>query len=96
MRLRMRLFEAVISPTVLYSLDTIALSEYLFNRIDITQRKMLRSIIGWRFRVNETWEERGHHMKEKLEILYVVNCFTSETKQIEGMIRFATNSPIII
>ena len=67
-RLRLKLFDAAISSTVLYSLETCPLTEKLLHRLDVVQRTMLRRIIGWvHFGDDDTWEERGHKMKERFQ-----------------------------
>jgi len=67
--LRLRLFSSTVTPALLYALDTCPLTKGLLDRIDVVQRKMLRSIIGWTAfsHEGETWEERGHRMKSKME-----------------------------
>ena len=45
--LRLKLFQSIITPTVCYSLDTCPLTEVLKSRVDVTQRVMFRSMIGW-------------------------------------------------
>ena len=45
--LRLKLFEAVVSPTVLYSLETVALTDALAKRLDTVQRCMLRLSAGF-------------------------------------------------
>ena len=62
--LRMKLFQSIITPTVCYSLDTCPLTETLKNRLDVTQRVMLRRMIGWVSFTGDTWEARGRRMKE--------------------------------
>ena len=44
--LRFKLFESIISPTMLYSLDTCPLTEVQKQRIDVTQRVMLCRMVG--------------------------------------------------
>jgi hypothetical protein len=66
LRLRLRLFDAVISPTVLYGLETISLTSSQVDRLDAMQRKMLRGIVGWVNRSGESWEEAGRRMKSRL------------------------------
>ena len=66
-RLRFKLFESVISSTVLYGLETAPLTQSLQNRLDITQRMMLRRIIGWVCYNEDSWEERGRRMAEKMQ-----------------------------
>ena len=43
------------------------LTENLKNRLDITQRVMLRRMVGWVSFTGDTWEERGRKMKCRLE-----------------------------
>ena len=52
-----------ISPTVCYSLDTCPLTNVLNSRLDVTQRVMLRRMVGWVSFTRDTWEERGRKMK---------------------------------
>ena len=66
-KLRLKLFDAAITATVLYSLETCPLTEGLLQRLDVVQRKMLRRIIGWISASDESWEERGHRMKIRFE-----------------------------
>ena len=65
---RLRLFESCITPTLLYSLDTCPLTCADLERIDTTQRKMLRHIVGWVpfLSDSESWEDRGRRMKQKM------------------------------
>ena len=65
--LRFKLFQSIISPTVLYSLDTCPLTEIQKHRIDVTQRVMLRRMVGWTNYGDISWEERGRRMKYRLE-----------------------------
>ena len=66
-KLRLRLFDAVITPTVLYALDTAPLSQALLNKLNTTQRCMLRRMVGWICYETDTWEERGRAMKQRME-----------------------------
>ena len=43
--LRLRLFDAVVAPTAVYSLSTAPMTDYLHSRLDVSQRKMLRVIV---------------------------------------------------
>ena len=45
-RLRLKLFDACVSPSVLYSLSTTPLTETQTKRLDAAQRRMMRSIVG--------------------------------------------------
>ena len=46
-KLRLKLFEAVVTPTVLFGLSTLPISKAQLAQLDVVQRKMLRSIAGW-------------------------------------------------
>ena len=63
LRSRLRLFASTITPTVAYSLETAPLTMKLEKRLDVMQRKMLRSIVGWRIDESLTYEQNGHIMK---------------------------------
>ena len=65
--LRLKLFDAVITPTILYGLATLPLSSVSLKKIDVVQRKMLRKIVGWVRLPNETWETTMHRMKERVQ-----------------------------
>ena len=66
--LRLKLFQSLISPTILYSLETCAFSMKMEERLDIIQRKMLRKIIGWPYYyTTNSWEEAGHQMKLRMK-----------------------------
>ena len=78
-KLRLKLFESVVSSTLLYGLETTPLTQSLLNRINIVQRVMLRRIIGWICYDDDTWEERGRRMAEKLRccpLLYPVQVWS--------------------
>ena len=66
-KLRLKLFNSAISPTLLYSLETCPLTQHQLEQLDILQRKMLKKIVGWIYDDNDTWEEIGHRMKIRLE-----------------------------
>jgi len=65
--LRLKLFNATVTPTVLYSLATTPLTEMQLDKLDITQRKMLRRMVGWVISDDDTWEDAGRRMKARLE-----------------------------
>ena len=56
-KLRMRFFDACVTPTVLFGLTTLHLTMKHYRDIDILQRKMMRSIIDWRFYDTDNWED---------------------------------------
>ena len=67
LKLRLKLFDAVVSPTILYSLSTTPLTSAQVEKMDVTQRRMLRKIVGWIRFDDEDWEVIGRRMKTRLE-----------------------------
>jgi len=51
LKLRLKFFNAVFTPAMLLSLHMLALTKVHLDSINVLQRKMLRSIVGW-VRVN--------------------------------------------
>ena len=66
-KLRLKLFDAAISSTVLYALETCPLTRNLEHRLDVVQRIMLRRLVGWISTSGDTWDVIGHKMKHRLE-----------------------------
>ena len=67
LRSRLRLFTSTVTPAVLYGLNTTPLTERMIEKLNITQRKMLRKIIGWVIITTDSYEQNGHRMKERME-----------------------------
>ena len=67
MKLRLKLFDAIISSTVLYGLETCPLTEKVQKRLDVVQRTMFRRMVGWLCSADDTWEMAGHRMKYRLK-----------------------------
>ena len=66
-KLRLRLFDAVITPTVMYALETAPMTQANLDKLDVTQRCMLRRMVGWICYETDSWEARGHAMKQRME-----------------------------
>ncbi len=64
---KLRLFDSYVTPGVLYGLGAIVISQAFIVKLGSTQRKMLRSIIGWVRFSDESWQETGRRMKVKLD-----------------------------
>ena len=64
--LRLRLFDAVVTPSILFGGAVLPLSENDLKRLNIVQRRMLRSMIGWRRFTDEPWEETMRRMKRRM------------------------------
>ena len=65
-KLRLKLFSAVITPCILYSLITTPMLASDYEKIEVVQRKMLRRIIGFSKLNEETWESAFKRNNEKL------------------------------
>lgn len=66
-KLRLKLFNAAVTPAALYSLETCPLSHNQLEQLDITQRKMMRRIVGWVYDADDSWEDAGRRMKDRLK-----------------------------
>ena len=66
LKLRLKFFDSVCSPTILFGLATLPLSKSQLRRLDVTQRKMLRTIVGWVAVDSTDWKTTMQRMNEKL------------------------------
>ena len=66
-KLRLALFDAAISACMTYGMETCPLTGQQLEPIDVTQRKMLRKMVGWTHYSDESWEQSGRRMKLRLE-----------------------------
>ena len=91
LRLRLKLFAAIVSPTVLYSLGTCPLTEKLLQKLDVTQRRMIRKMIGWvSIQDDDSWEDVGHNMKIRMNAalaLFPVPAWSDSVGEIKASIK---------
>ena len=66
-RLRLKFFQSLISPTILFGLSSCALSAGQIRKLDAVQRKMFRTIVGWVRHGHEQWQDTMRRMKQKVE-----------------------------
>ena len=66
-KLRLKLFDAVVSPCVLFGLGTLPLYVDALTKLEATQRKMLRRIVGWVRDSEEPWASTMSRMKQRME-----------------------------
>ena len=64
---RLKLFEAVVTPTVLFGLSCCPLTKQQVESIDALQRRMLRSIVEWRRVPDEHWSETMRMMRGRVD-----------------------------
>ena len=65
--LRLKLFDIVVTPTLIFGLAVLPLSISSLQKIAILQRKMLRKIVGWVRVKDEPWEDTMRRMKHRVE-----------------------------
>ena len=65
-KLRLRLFDAVVSPAVLYGLSTAPLTSAAVECLAIAQRKMLRLIVGYVKLDGDSWADMYRRLRQKL------------------------------
>ena len=64
---RLKLFDAYVTPCAMYGLGAMSISQSGLEQLAVCQRKMLRLMIGWSYAEKESWQERGHRMKIKVQ-----------------------------
>ena len=66
-KLRLKLFEAVVTPTVMFGLTTIPVTAGQLQQLDAVRRRMLRSIVGWIRSPGEDWADTMRTMNGGLQ-----------------------------
>ena len=61
--MRLKLFDAIISPTLLFGLVALPMHGSNLEKLDVVQQKMLRKIVGWVRYSEEDWETTMRRMK---------------------------------
>ena len=90
LKLRLKFFDSIISPAILFGLTTVPLSAVQLSKLDIVRRKMLRSIVGWVPVVNGDWHDAMSRMNQKLQNAYRTYPTKSWPERIlRGKFRFA-------
>ena len=65
-KLRLRLFDATVTPSALFGLCALPISKQNMKKLMVCQRKMLRKIVGWVRHPGDEWETVMHNMKSKM------------------------------
>ena len=84
-KLRLKLFDAVVSPTLLFGLSTLPVHATTMEKIDIVQRKMIRKMVGWVRYDTETWKCTMHRMKLRVQQALQQHKIRSWSDRIENM-----------
>ena len=82
LKLRLQFFEATITPSVLYGVTTLPLTQSQLDRLDAAQRRMLRSIVGWVRIEGEDWRDTMHRMKLRLQHALAMHPLRPWTQQL--------------
>ena len=82
LKLRLQFFEATITPSVLYGLTTLPLTQSQLDRLDAAQHRMLRSIVGWVRIEGEDWRDTMHRMKLRLQHALAMHPLRPWTQQL--------------
>ena len=67
LRLRLKLFDSVITPTMLFGLMTWPLTSNQLQKLEVVWKRMLRSIVGWGPLVDNDWHALMQKMNKNLE-----------------------------
>lgn len=81
---RLKLFQAVVTPAVLYGLSTLPLTDKQFADLDVVQRRMLRSIVGWRRVDGEEWVVTMRRMNSRVSYALCQHPIPNWTKQLRS------------
>ena len=89
-RNRLKYFDAVITPTVLFSLHALPLTQKQLHDLNILQRRMLRSIVGWRRVDGEPWSDTMTRMNQRVASALQQHPVTAWDQQLlSGQYNFA-------
>ena len=89
-RQRMNFFQAVVTPTVLYGLSAAALTAQQLEKLDATQRQMLRNMVGWKRVPLEDWSDTMRRMRRKVDTALMAHPVKDWSEQhLRSQFRFA-------
>ena len=66
-RFRLKLFHASVSPTAMFGLASLPLTQKFLRKLGVLQRRMLRSIVGWVRKPDEFWEITMRRMNQGMK-----------------------------
>ena len=66
-KLRLRLLDAVVTPCALYGLTTAPLTKQDVEQLAVTQRKMIRLIVGYVKLPSDSWEDMYRRMRTRVD-----------------------------
>ena len=69
-KLRLRLFDSVVTPCALYGLSTAPVTKQEIHSLGVVQRKMIRSMVGYVKFPGEDWDDMYRRLRTKIEAAY--------------------------
>ena len=89
LRLRLKVFDSVITPTIVFGRMTCPLTSNQFQKLEVVRNRMLRSIVGSAPVVDNDW----HALVQKLEsALQISNVGPWTERLLVGRFRFLTSA----
>ena len=67
MKLRLKLFEVAVIPSMLFGMSVLPLYQTMMDKIDVVRRKMLRRMVGWVRIPDEEWSDTMSRMNERVK-----------------------------
>ena len=67
-KLRLKLFDSVVSPCVLFGMGVLPIYQKMMEKFDITRRKMLREMVGWVRYPEEEWSITMRRMNDRVDL----------------------------
>ena len=67
-KLRLKLFDSTVTPSLLFGLSVLPITQVNMDKITVCQRKMIRKIVGWTRHPGDEWETVMHNMKQKVVV----------------------------
>jgi hypothetical protein len=77
LKLKLKRFDSVVSPTAMFGLAILPLTKVQIDKLDVVQRRMLRSIVGWVRTHNEQWQDTMRRMNGRFELRWRCVWFVS-------------------
>ena len=81
-KLRLKLFDPIVSPTLLFGMATLPLTLGQLRQVDVIQRRMLRSIVGWVRVDNEDWAATMRRMNARVQAAMAIFPVQPWTEQL--------------
>ena len=85
--------EATVFPTVMFCLASLPLTQGSSHKLDVVQRQMLRSIVGWVPIPDEPWDITMRRMNQRMEHTAALRPLPSWSNNVWQLKLFQTSFP---